>query len=100
MLVVPGELRKDALQFIHEKESGHLGQHKTVRKCEDYFYWPNLRNDVRNYVRSCVTCQQLKTSRGLQQQRQELPPVNQPMERVSIDITDMGSGTTSHRYVY
>ncbi len=99
LLVVPGELRKDALRFIHEKESGHLGQHKTVRKCEDYFYWPNLRNDVKNYVKSCVTCQQLKTSRGLQQQWQELPPANQPMERVSIDITDVGSGTTSHRYV-
>ncbi len=57
LLVVPGELRKDVLQFIHEKESGHLGQQKTVRKCEDYFYWPNLRNDVRNYVRPCMTCQ-------------------------------------------
>ncbi len=25
LLVVPSELRKDALQFIHDKESGHLG---------------------------------------------------------------------------
>ncbi len=55
LLAVPGELRKDALQFIHDKESGHLGQHKTVRKCEDYFYWPNLRNDVRNYVHDMPT---------------------------------------------
>ncbi len=46
-----------------------------------------------------MSCQQLKISRGLQEQWQELPPVNQLMERVSIDITDMGSGTTSHRYV-
>ncbi len=87
------------MQFIHEKESGHLEQHKTVRKCEDYFYWPNRRNDVRNYVRSCVICQQINASIGLQQQCQEIPPVNQPMERVNIDITDMGSGTTSHSYV-
>ncbi len=99
LFVVPGELRKDALRFIHEQESGHLGHHKTVMKCEDYFYWPNIRNDVKNYVKSCVTCQQLKTSRGLQQQWQELPPFNQLMEMVSIDITDMRSGTTSHRYV-
>ncbi len=45
-----------------------------------------------------MTCQEIKTSRGLQQQWQKLPPVNQPMERVSIGITDMGSGT-SLRYV-
>ncbi len=50
-------------------------------------------------MKSCVTCQQLKTSRGLQQHWQELPPVNQLMERVSIDVPDVGSGTTSHRYV-
>ncbi len=55
LLVVPGELRKDALRYIHEKESGHLGQHKTGIKCEDYFYWPNLRKDVKNFEKSCVT---------------------------------------------
>ncbi len=30
LLIVPNELRKDALRLIHEKESGHLGQHKSV----------------------------------------------------------------------
>ncbi len=37
LLVAPAELRKEPLRYIHEKESGHLGQHKTVLKCEDYF---------------------------------------------------------------
>ncbi len=50
-------------------------------------------------VRECVTCQQLKMSGGLQQQWQELPPVDQPMERVSIDITEMESGATGQKYV-
>ncbi len=54
---------------------------------------------MKDFVKSCVTCQQLQTSRGLQQQWQELPPVSQPMKRISIDITDMGSGTISYRYV-
>ncbi len=79
LLIVPNELRKDALILIHEKESGHLGQHKSVFKAEEYFYWPNLRKDMKAYVRECVTCQQLKMSGGLQQQWQELPPVDQPM---------------------
>ncbi len=92
LLVVPNELRKEALRHIHEKESGLLGQHKSVLKAEEFFYWPNLRKDVRAFVKECVTCQQLKTSSGLQQQWQELPPVDQPMERVSIDVTEMASG--------
>ncbi len=68
-------------------------------KAEDYFPWPNLRKDMKAYVRLCITCQQLKMISGLQQQWQELPPVDQPMERVSIDITEMGSGAIGQKYV-
>ncbi len=38
-------------------------------------------------------------SSGLQQQWQGLPPVDQPMERVSINITEMGSGAIGQKYV-
>ncbi len=37
LLVVPNDLRKEALRHIHENESGHLGQHKTILKTEDFF---------------------------------------------------------------
>ncbi len=68
LLIVPNELRKEALRHIHEKESGHLGQHKSVLKVEKFFYWPNLQKDVRAFLKECVTCQELKASSGLQQQ--------------------------------
>ncbi len=54
---------------------------------------------MKAFVKECVACQQLKTSSGLQQQWQELPPVDQPMERVSIDITEMGSGAIGQKCV-
>ncbi len=38
LLVVPNELRRESLRYIHDKESGHLGQHKTLLKAEEYFY--------------------------------------------------------------
>ncbi len=96
---MPNELRKDALRLIHERESGHLGQHKSILRAEEYFYWPNLRKDMKAFLRECITCQQLKMSSGLQQQWQELPPVDQPMARVSIDIKEMGSGAISQKCV-
>ena len=99
LLVVPRELRKAAICHVHEKESGHLGQHKTILKAEDYFYWPGLKQDVRRHVKACVTCQQFKTVAGLQQQWQELPPAQQRLERISIDITDMSTGAQGKRYV-
>ncbi len=38
-------------------------------------------------------------SSGLQQQWQELPPVDQPMERVSIDMMEIESGAIGQKYV-
>ncbi len=38
VLVSPSELRKAAMELIHCKESGHLGQKKSILKCEEYFY--------------------------------------------------------------
>ncbi len=91
-------MQKSALHHAHTK-SGHLGQTKTLAMAEDLCYWPNLRYDVFTYVKNCVTCQQVKQSVGLQQQWEELPPVDKPLERLSIDLTDMAAGTQGYRYV-
>ncbi len=91
LLVVPSELRREVLSYIHDKDSGHLGQHKTLLKAEEFFYWPNLRRDVKAFVRERIVCQQFKAGNTLQQQWQELLSVNQPLERVSIDLAELGS---------
>ena len=79
--------------------SGHLGRRKTIDALENMFYWPSLRSDLCKYVKVCETCQKHKASRGLQQKFQELPAVIKPLERISIDLTDMYSGENNYRYV-
>ena len=98
-LVVPQELRKVALKFGHEQTSGHLGRRKTIDCLESHFYWPSLRTDVTKFVSECVLCQKHKGSSALQQPYQELPPVQRPLDRISIDLTDMLSGANGYRYV-
>ncbi len=51
------------------------------------------------YVRNCRASQQYKGTTELQQQWQELPPVEKPQERVSLDLTDMVAGAQEYRYV-
>ncbi len=41
----------------------------------------------------------ISSAPGLQQQWQELPPVEKPLERVSLDLTDMVAGNQGYRYV-
>ncbi len=67
LLVVPLELRKTAMNHIHDRGAGHLGQHKNILKAEEYFCWPYLKQDVRRYVKECVSCHQFKVASGLQQ---------------------------------
>lgn len=97
-LVVPHNLKRKALTQAHET-SGHLGQKKTIKKAEELFYWCNLKPDVTNFVKNCVTCQRCKGTTGLQQPFQELPSVGKPLERIGIDLTDMIAGSQGYRYV-
>ena len=97
-LVIPACLRKEAMLLSHQL-SGHLGQKKSILKAEELFYWPNLKVDLCNFVKSCPTCQRFKQSSSLNTQFRELPPVSKPLERIGIDLTDMVGGSESKRYV-
>ncbi len=97
-LIVPSAFKAQALELAHS-QVGHLGQKKTLAKAEETFYWPNLKSDVRTFVKDCLTCQQFKGAPGLQQQWLELPSVERPLERVSLDLTDMVAGNQGYRYV-
>ena len=98
-LVVPKELVKSALKFGHEAMAGHLGIRKSIDSCEEVFYWPSLRGDVRKHVLACLMCQRHKSSAALQQPYRELPPVSKPLDRLGVDLTDMASGAHGYRYV-
>ena len=98
-LVVPHSLKPKAMLQAHET-SGHLGQKKTIKKAEELFYWCNLKVDVTNYVKHCVTCQRFKGPAGLQQPFQELPSVGKPLERVGTELKDITAGSQGYTYVF
>lgn len=52
-LVIPLKLRKEILKKLHV---GHLGITKTKKFARNCVYWPNIAEDIQNYVLSCKTC--------------------------------------------
>ena len=42
--------------------SGHFGQFKTLKLLSQYWFWPTMKEDVREYVQICVRCQKVKSS--------------------------------------
>lgn len=58
------ELRQEIMTDAHDSRvAGHFGRHKTEDKIKANFYWPKMDEDIRDYVRSCDTCQRNKSSR-------------------------------------
>ena len=56
-IIVPTSVRSHILGFAHDEPGGHLGIYKTFYKIYDKFYWPDLRNSVRDYVKTGHVCQ-------------------------------------------
>ena len=62
----------------------HLGVDAVVGKIKERYYWPQMGEDVKNYIQTCDVCQR----RGPPQRREELIPikVKGPFYRIGIDI--------------
>ncbi len=62
-LYVPkGRLRDVLLKECHDGPLvGHGGVKCTITFFKKSYYWPNLKEDVEEYVKICLTCQQNRT---------------------------------------
>jgi dUTP pyrophosphatase len=58
------ELRLEIAESEHDsKVAGHFGQKKTLELIMRNFYWPKIEEWVNEYVRTCDTCQRMKSPR-------------------------------------
>jgi hypothetical protein len=82
------ELRTTILKTNHDCNAcGHFGMDKTEELISRTFFWQDLQQDVRHYVRSCDKCQQNKPSNrrpgGL---LQPLPVPQKRWEQITMDL--------------
>ena len=72
-LCVPICWRNSVMQLAHDSVfGGHLGERKTRERMRLSFYWPNLRQDVQQYIRTCTECQLRSRPTCLSHQLHEL----------------------------
>lgn len=73
------------LYMLHNHPLGrHLGTDKVFNKVQDLYYWPQIYDNIKDYIRSCDSCQR----RGQKQNKEELQPipVGEPFHRIGIDF--------------
>lgn len=85
-----GNLRLRVLQDKHDHPTaGHFGQTKTLELIRREYSWPNMRTDVQNFCKSCITCSRAKPARhkpyGLVKQ---LPIPSRPWHSISMDFIE------------
>ncbi|KAK3528352.1 hypothetical protein QTP86_034147 [Hemibagrus guttatus] len=99
-LFVPLHFRQQVMQWVHEApSSGHPGIRRSTQLVRNRFWWSSLGSDVEEYVRSCPTCAQARTSRLLLEGLLEpLPIPRRPWSHLSVDfltdLPDSGGFTT------
>lgn len=63
LLWVPSGLTEEIVRVAHEPpKSAHGGIAKTLHRIRQYFYWPNMTIQIKNYLSKCEICKQSKSS--------------------------------------
>ncbi|CAF3599282.1 unnamed protein product [Rotaria socialis] len=58
--VPKGRIRSDIIKIYHDTPANgaHFSRNKTTQKVRQRSFWPNMIDDIRNYVKSCLPCLQ------------------------------------------
>jgi hypothetical protein len=93
--VIPKSLVQQVLKAHHE-EAGHPGINKSVKTIARIYTWENMEKDIRDYIRSCHTCQLVKLSPHQPfGQLQPLESPEKPLELIAMDTVVMGSSANN-----
>lgn len=102
-LAIPKCKIKDVLYHYHDSLAGggHFGIKRTFHKLRQKYWFPQMHQQIIDYVSSCDTCQRSKVSR-----QQRPPPLNplpvqdEPMARIHIDILGpLPKTKQGHQYI-
>lgn len=52
-VVLPAKFRTSVIQTAHDNVAGHMGVKKTYHKLLQHFFWPRIKRDVSNYIKTC-----------------------------------------------
>ena len=61
--IVPNvkEIKRVILQNNHDiPTAGHPGRDRTLRRIQEHYWWPGIKDWVMEYIKGCATCQQAK----------------------------------------
>ncbi|KAG0756043.1 hypothetical protein G6F18_011447 [Rhizopus arrhizus] len=100
VVMMPHTLVQDFLKLIHENPmvGGHLGREKTMAKAKENAWWPTLRTDVINFVKSCEVCIRHKAPTHKYVELKSIK-VSEPCGVWAADVAFLPESTRGNRYL-
>ena len=99
-LCIPGDLRANILHKYHSQLL-HAGSEKLYLTMRCKIYWPNMYNDVRDFVANCETCYKVKANTHAKKakiQTREIPKTL--FHTIHIDHLKLAVPNATHQYNY
>ncbi|CAD6952494.1 unnamed protein product [Tilletia caries] len=84
-LVVDDKEQQERLMRMAHEESGHKGVLTTARILEERYFWKKLLLDVREWIKTCDSCQRREKGHKEVEIRPTIAPG--PWQRIGLDIT-------------
>lgn len=80
----------DRMKVLHETHdsltAGHFGFKKTASRVAENYFWPGWRKEVRQYVKTCSSCQRFKVEQVKPAGQMHYRPPGGPWHTVSADL--------------
>jgi hypothetical protein len=85
-IIPPRHRMKAILQETHNiPSSGHQGRDSTFRKTSEVYFWPDMKNDIETFVKSCQICQKRDRKKG-EAALQPIKKLPEPFYQVGMDV--------------
>ena len=100
LIVVPPCLQLQVFRRLHDTAvGGHISVSRAIKKAKQVCYWPYMERDLREYCRSCPTCQSRRSP--VPQMKAPLQPMSstRPFHRVAADLAVMPLSSKWNQYL-
>ena len=97
-LILTKSSRNTEIERLHSL--AHPGWKATYNLISERYVWPNMRKDIRNFVKSCSSCQKNKIDKYTKSQYADLPSLNnERLAVVHIDIVGPLPSSDGFKYL-
>ena len=94
---IPQQHRRQVFTHYHSlNHPGILGTHRIISKRAT---WPGMRKDIKEWTRSCLSCQAAKVTRHTRTPVQPIPTPTDRFHTVHVDLVGPLPASRGHRYL-